>query len=373
VAATLLLITARRFKRARKLSCCSPAEAAPVGEGLAALIGNTPLIRIRSLSEQTGCEVLAKAEFLNPGGSIKDRVALRMVQEAFADGRLKPGGLITEGTVGSTGVSLALVAASVGCRCFVAMPDDAASEKHQLLLALGAEVQRVRPVSITHPDHHVNVARRRAAAEPPGTALFADQFENPDNTKAHLDTGREIWEQTGGRLHAFVCGAGTGGTIAGVSSFLKAQDPTVKVFLVDPSGSSLYNLVTRGVLYAREESEGRRLRNPCDTITEGIGLNRLTANFSRAKIDDAFKGSDQEAVDMAAYLLAKDGLFVGSSSAMNCVGAVKVARALGPGHTIVTILCDGGTRHLSRFYNKEVLAQQGLTPSITGPGLTFIH
>lgn len=227
----------------------------------------------------------------------------------------------------------------------------------------GAEVQRVRPVSISHPDHFVHVARRRAEAEPDNNALFADQFENPANFRAHLKTGEEIWRQTGGHVHAFVSGAGTGGTIAGVSAALKAHNPSVLVFLVDPPGSGLYNRIARGVLYAPVEAEGRRLRNPFDTITEGIGINRLTSNFLRAHIDGAFQGSDQEALDMAHYLLQEDGLFVGSSAAMNCVGALKAARRLGPGHTVVTVLCDGGQRHLSKFYNPSYLAGLSMRPN----------
>ena len=223
----------------------------------------------------------------------------------------------------------------------------------------------MRPVAITHPDHFVNVARRRAAAEP--GALFADQFENPANARAHEATGAEIWEQAGGRVDAFVCGAGTGGTLAGVSAALKARDPAVRALLVDPPGSSLYNKVTRGVLYTRQEAEGRRLRHPCDTIAEGVGLNRLTSNFAAAAVDGALRASDREAVEMAGWLLRRDGLFVGSSSAVNCVGAVKAARALGPGHVIVTILCDGGARHLSRFHSPAFLESAGLAPSAPPP------
>lgn len=339
-------------------------------DGVAGAIGNTPLIRIHSLSQATGCEILGKAEFLNPGGSVKDRVALRIIQEALASGALQPGGLITEGTAGSTGVSLAMVAAAYGCRCFIAMPDDAAIEKAELLQALGAEVQRLRPVSITHPEHPVNVARRRAS-EVPG-AVFADQFENLANLRAHLDTGREILQQTQGCLHAFVSGAGTGGTIAGVSQALKAHDPSIQVVLADPQGSSLFNKVKRGVLYTWHEAEGKRLRNPFDTITEGVGLNRLTANFASAAVDDAVRVTDREAVEMAAYLLRNDGLFVGSSAAVNCVGAVKAARALGPGHTVVTVLCDGGARHLSKFHSPTYLAEMGLTPAAAGTGLEWV-
>lgn len=344
--------------------------------GVIGAIGNTPLIRIGSLSDFTGCEILGKAEFLNPGGSTKDRVAMEIFNEAFKTGQLKRGGLLTEGSVGSTGISLAMVALAFGCRCFIAMPDDAAIEKSQILTALGAEVQRVRPVSITHPDHFVNVARRRADEERRGagggSALFADQFENPANWRAHLATGEEIWRQTRGRLHAFVSGAGTGGTLAGVSRYLKQRDPSIRVYLADPPGSSLYNKVKRGVLFAREEAEGRRLRNPVDTVTEGVGLNRLTANFAQAAVDDAFRVSDAESAAMAAHLLAADGLFVGSSSALNCAAAVKAARRLGPGHVIVTVLCDGGQRHLSKFHCRDFMRQAGLEPQEGVQGLDFI-
>ncbi|KAK9853872.1 hypothetical protein WJX84_007311 [Apatococcus fuscideae] len=342
----------------------------PTAMGLSGLIGNTPLVRIASLSTVTRCEIYGKAEMLNPGGSVKDRVALRIVQEAFASGRLAIGGLITEGTAGSTGISLAMVAKAYGCRCFIALPDDAAAEKAQLLTALGAEIQRVRPVSISHPDHFVNVARRRAAED--DSAVFADQFENLANFRAHLSTGEEIWSQLDGNVDAFICGAGTGGTIAGVSSSLKRRKRHVHIGLIDPPGSGLYNKVTRGVMYTRQEAEGKRLRNPFDTITEGIGINRETANFKQATIDSAFQGTDQEAVEMAAYLMRNDGLFLGSSAAMNCVGAVKVARALGPGNTVVTILCDGGQRHLSKFQNPKYLQQQGLAPQQSGRHLDFI-
>lgn len=267
----------------------------PIGrDGLVSLIGNTPLILIKSLSKETGCTILAKAEFLNPGGSVKDRVALSILQEAFSEQRLFKGGLVTEGTVGSTGVSLALISHAFGIRCFIAMPDDAAIEKSQILEALGAEVQRLRPVSIAHPSHFVNVARRRAANEE--NAIFADQFENPANFRAHIITGEEIWAQTEGRLDAFVSGAGTGGTIAGVGCALKGHNPAMKIYLADPPGSGLYNKVTRGVLYSPEEAEGKRLKHPFDTITEGVGINRVTANFQKAKVDGALKVNDREAV-----------------------------------------------------------------------------
>ncbi|CAG9460987.1 unnamed protein product [Pedinophyceae sp. YPF-701] len=344
-----------------------------VVDGLEGLIGNTPLVRIRSLSEETGCEILAKAEFLNPGGSVKDRVALSVLREAMDSGRLSPGGTVFEGTVGSTGVSLATLAPALGVRAHICMPDDAALEKVALLNALGATVERLRPVSISHPDHFVNVARRRAADAPnPPGGVFADQFENAANLDAHLATGEEIWRQTGGRIDAFVSGAGTGGTLAGVSRALKQRDPAVLTVLIDPPGSSLYNRVARGVAYHGAEAEGRRLRNPFDTIVEGMGLNRVTANFAAARIDAAMQASDREAVEMAAYLVRNDGLFVGSSAAVNCVGAVKVARRLGPGHTVVTVLCDGGQRHLSRFHSPAYLATLDLMPAAQGRGLEFV-
>ncbi|KAJ8754919.1 hypothetical protein K2173_015431 [Erythroxylum novogranatense] len=372
--------------------------------GLLDAIGNTPLIRINSLSEATGCEILAKCEFLNPGGSVKDRVAAKIFEEALKSGQLAYGGVVTEGSAGSTAISLATVAPAYGCKCHVVIPDDAAVEKSQILEVLGATVERVRPVSITHRDHYVNIARRRAMeANELASKLnkidqtegkdqelrngdkhdgdrhdsvltsyssggyFADQFENLANFRSHYEgTGPEIWEQSGGSLDAFVAAAGTGGTVAGVSKFLKDKNPNVKCFLIDPPGSGLFNKVTRGVMYTKEEAEGKRLKNPFDTITEGIGINRLTKNFGMAELDGAFRGTDKEAVEMSRYLLKNDGLFLGSSSAMNCVGAVRVAQSLGRGHTIVTILCDSGLRHLSKFYDAHFLSQHGLTPTATG-------
>lgn len=372
--------------------------------GILDAIGNTPLIRINCLSDATGCEILGKCEFLNPGGSVKDRVAVKIIEEALESGKLFPGGIVTEGSVGSTAISLATVAPAYGCLCHVVIPDDVAIEKSQIIEALGATVERVRPVSITHRDHFVNIARRRAdeandlasskrrlahqektngcctAEEENEPSLFpesvtggffADQFENLANYRAHYEgTGPEIWHQTNGNIDAFVTAAGTGGTLAGVSRFLQEKNEKVKTFLIDPPGSGLYNKVTRGVMYTREEAEGRRLKNPFDTITEGIGINRLTQNFLMAKVDGGFRGTDKEAVEMSRFLLKKDGLFVGSSSAMNCVGAVRVAQALGPGHTIVTILCDSGMRHLSKFHDPQYLALYGLTP--TAVGLEFL-
>lgn len=341
--------------------------------GLSGAIGNTPLIEIKSLSRATGCRVLAKAEFLNPGGSSKDRVALHILDEAEASGHLKPGGTVVEGTAGSTGISLALLARERGYRCVIMMPDDMAMEKATMLRTLGAEVKRVKSVSIVNNAHFCKLAEQHAKETPGG--FFADQFENTANFRAHFQTtGAEIWRQTQGRVDAFVMAAGTGGTLAGVGSYLRQMNPSVQVALIDPPGSALYHKVASGVLYAPEQAERRLRRNRYDTVTEGIGLDRLTANFAMglAAFTQAFRGTDQEAVEMAHYLLRNDGLFVGSSSAMNCVGVVKMARELGPGHTIVTCLCDSGQRSLSKTFNAEFLTERGLTPRSQGTSVEFV-
>ena len=365
-------------------------------------IGDTPLVEIACLRVR-GCRVFAKLESSNPGGSVKDRVALRIVEEAIAQGHLTPfsGDLVTEGTAGSTGVSLSMVCRAMGLRCHVVMPDDAALEKSEAVCAFGGEVERVRPVAFANPDHMVNRARRRAErvlAEKSATgssapsssggrgrrgsgspsAYFANQFDNLANFRAHYHgTGREIWEQTGGRIDAFVCGAGTGGTMAGVGARLKEHDPRVMTVLCDPPGSSLFNYVTRGVMYTSHEAEGQRLRNPQDTITEGVGINRYTENIGAANIDAAVKCTDAEAVEMARFVLREEGLFIGSSSAVNLVGAMRVAEyfcddsrpggndASGDGRekVIVTVLCDSGERHRSKFHNEEYLASHGLLPT----------
>lgn len=511
--------------------------AAPSGrviDGLPGLVGNTPLIRIKSLSEATGCEILAKAEFMNPGGSSKDRVALQIIRDAAASGALRPGGWLVEGTSGSTGISLALLARAMGYRAHIVMPDDQAAEKALLLRQFGATVQLVKPVSIVNVDHYVNIARRvalemqRQAAEgaaapvpsgtgaalpphdaalmraiqgssedgsalllpgpgtasprlehaamaaggsgspagaasstgatvtpgAPGTAgrfntaltvppahphahshghghghahhpsaasehqkqlfapgsaaelvpadgavaapsttappsppaavsparhpgaVFCDQFETLSNTRAHYHTtGPEIWAQTGGKVDAFVMGAGTGGTLAGVARYLKERSGgAAKAYLIDPPGSSLYNKVVHGVAYAPQQSERTLKRHRYDTIVEGVGIDRVTANFSAAlpHVDGAFQATDRETVEMSRYLLRNDGLFCGSSTALNCVGAVKLARQLGPGHTIVTLLCDSGMRHVSRLWNADYLAPLALTPEAVGTSLDFV-
>jgi len=334
--------------------------------GAFGLVGNTPLIYIESLSKATKCNILAKVEFVNPGGSVKDRVAKQIILEAESNDELKPGSTIYEGTAGSTGISLALLANSRGYKCHIFMPDDQALEKSELLKTLGATVERVRPVSYSNPEHFCNLARRAAEREK-GNAIFANQFDNLANFRAHYEqTGPEIWEQTKGKIDALVSAAGTGGTIAGISKYLKEKNPNIMVFLIDPPGSALYNKVNTGVLFSASDREGKRKKHQVDTITEGIGINnRLTKNFLEAKIDLAFRGTDKQAVEMAHYLLREEGLFVGSSSAMNCVGAVMAAKELGPGHTIVTILCDSGQRHLTKFWSQQYLANVNLLPTCT--------
>jgi cysteine synthase len=343
----------------------STPKEAHLAEGIEATIGNTPLIKIQSLSEATGRIILAKAEFLNgAGNSPKDRVALNMIREAEAQGLLTPhqGDTIYEGTVGSTGISLASLARAKGYKAHICMPSDMAFEKSDLLHHLGAEVERVTPAPITSPDHFVNLARRRAIEHADkfndgSKGFFANQFESEANWKAHFNgTGPEIWSQTGGEVDAFVAGAGTGGTISGVAKYLKEEvkRSNLKVVLADPQGSGLYNKVRHGVMYSSTEREGTRRRQQVDTMVEGIGINRLTENFEagRELVDDAVKVTDEQACRMARWLVENDGIFVGSSSSVNCVAAVVTAMTLPPGSQVVTILCDSGTRHLSKFWKK---------------------
>ncbi len=369
-------------------------------DGIAGCIGNTPLVRIGSLSEATGRTVLAKAELLNgAGNSPKDRVALRVIEAAEARGLLAPrrGDTIYEGTVGSTGISLAALARARGYRCHICMPDDQAREKSDLLLRLGAVVERVPVAPIASPDHYVNLARRRAAEHAARRAdgsrgFFADQFESPFNHEAHyLTTGPEIWEQTGGRLDAFVAGAGTGGTISGVARYLREKErerggggeqqggregkqqqqqqqqqqqegrpPPIRIVLADPQGSGLYHRVRHGVMYSPTEREGTRRRRQVDSVVEGVGVNRVTANFEAGRdlLDDAVRVPDARACAMARWLVERDGIFAGSSTAVNCAAAAAVALALPPGSVVVTVLCDPGARHLSRFW-RQVAAETG--------------
>jgi cysteine synthase len=329
--------------------------------GLIGTIGNTPLIEIPSLSRLTGCKILGKAEFLNPGGSVKDRAALFMVEQAEKDGKLKSCNsgahgteaisTIVEGTAGNTGIGLALVANAKGYRCVIVMPNNQSPEKIDLLRTLGAEVELVDPVAFSNPNHFYHRAKARSLNIE--NAFWADQFENLANSEAHYrTTAPEIWHQTGGAIDGIVMSSGTGGTIGGVTAYLKEQNPHIVSYLIDPQGSGLYSFITEGVFKAEGSS-----------ITEGIGINRGTANFYRAKLDGAFQGSDLEAIEMAHYLLKHDGLFLGSSAALNVVGAVKLAYKLGKGKVIATILCDGGGRYQSRMFNPQWLAEKQLTPT----------
>ncbi len=320
-----------------------------IDDGFVATVGHTPLIRLRRLSEATGCEVLGKAEFLNPGGSVKDRAARAIVLAAERSGALAPNGTVVEGTAGNTGIGLAHVCNARGYRCVIVMPDNQSSEKYRLLETLGAEVHKVPAVPYSNPNQYQKVAQRLAAHLP--DAIWANQFDNTVNRQAHIDTtGPELWEQTGGRLDAFTCAAGTGGTFAGVSHFLKSKRRAVRCVLADPPGSSLYEYVRSGTLKATGSG----------SITEGIGIGRVTANMQDAPIDAAVHIEDAETVSHVYQLLREEGLFLGSTSGLNVAAAARVARELGPGHTVVTILCDGGAKYQSRLFNGEWLEQKGL-------------
>ena len=324
-----------------------------IRDGFAGTIGNTPLIRLRRASAQTGCEILGKAEFLNPGGSVKDRPALQMVLDAEARGLLKPGGVIVEGTAGNTGIGLALVANARGYRSVIVMPDTQSQEKKDFLRLIGAELRLVPAVPFANPDNYVKVSQRLAEAigrTDPAGALWANQFDNVANREAHvLTTAPEIFRQTEGKVDGFVCAVGSGGTLAGTAIGLRRLKPDVKIALADPHGAALHSYYTTGVL----KSEG-------SSITEGIGQGRITRNLEGLSVDHSFRVADDEAVRIVFDLLAEEGLFVGASSGINVAGAMALARELGPGHTIVTILCDGGARYASKLFNPEFLRTRGL-------------
>jgi cysteine synthase A len=317
------------------------------------LIGNTPLIHLKQVSELTGCTILGKAEFLNPGGSVKDRTALGIIRDAEQRGILRPGGTIVEGTAGNTGIGLTLIANALGYRSVVVMPYSQSREKIELLDLYGADLRLVPATNYNDPNHYIHTARRLAEelkeTEENG-AIWARQFDNTANTDIHeRTTGQEIWQQTKGEIDGFICAVGTGGTLAGVSRALKAHKPDITIGLADPQGSAMYNYFTNGEL----SSEGR-------SITEGIGIGLLTDNLRLASVDQAFEISDAEALPFIFDLLRHEGLCLGGSSAINIAGAVKLARQLGPGHTIVTILCDYGDRYKSKLFNPVFLENMGL-------------
>ena len=316
-------------------------------------IGRTPLIRLTHASQATGCEIYGKAEFMNPGGSVKDRAALFIVKDAEARGLLKPGGVIVEGTAGNTGLGLALVANARGYRTVIVIPETQSREKKDALRQFGADLREVPAVPYSNPNNYVKVSGRLAEAiarEDPAGAVWANQFDNTANRTAHLETtGPEIWEQTGGRIDGFVSAVGTGGTLAGVGMYLKGVKPEIAIALADPPGAALYSWYTHGVL----KSEG-------SSVTEGIGQGRITANLEGAPVDFAFQIPDEESIPIVFDLLEHEGLLMGTSTGVNVAGAIRLARELGPGHTIVTILCDGGQRYASRLFNPEFLRSKNL-------------
>ena len=320
-------------------------------------IGNTPLIRLRAASEATGCEILGKAEFMNPGGSVKDRAALAIVNDAVARGALKPGGVIVEGTAGNTGIGLALVGNAMGFRTVIVIPETQSQEKKDMLRQQGAELIEVPAVPYSNPNNYVKVSGRlaeRLAKEIPEGAIWANQFDNVANRRGHIETtGPELWAQTDGKIDGFTCAVGTGGTLAGVGMALKAKNPKIKIALSDPMGAALYAWYSRGEL----KSEG-------SSITEGIGQGRITANLVDAPIDMAFQITDEEALPILFDLAAHEGLLLGGSSAINLAGAIRLAKAMGPGHVIATILCDSGVRYASKLYNPAFLREKNLpTPA----------
>jgi cysteine synthase A len=321
---------------------------AGITDGFTGAVGRTPLIRLRALSELTGCDILGKAEFMNPGGSVKDRAALGILQAAEANGQLHPGGTVVEGTAGNTGIGLAHLCNARGYRCLIVIPETQSAEKIAQLRILGAEVRTVPAVPYANPNNYVKLSGR-IAAETPG-AVWANQFDNLANRQAHFDsTGPEIWEQCEGQLDAWVSATGTGGTYAGVALFLKERRPSLRCVLADPFGSALYQWATSGEL----RSEG-------SSVTEGIGNSRVTANLEGAPIDDAVRIDDPEALRTIYELLWREGLYMGGSVGINVAAAVETARRLGPGHRIVTVLCDSGDRYRSRLYDQAWLTSKGL-------------
>jgi len=325
-----------------------------VRDGIVEAIGNTPLIKLRHASEATGCTILGKAEFLNPGQSVKDRPARQMILEAEARGDLKPGGLVVEATAGNTGIGLALVANARGYRTLIVIPETQSQEKKDMLRLAGAELVESPALPFKNPNNYQHIGRRiadRLRESEPNGVLFADQWNNLDNRKAHyVSTGPEIWRQTDGKVDGFICSVGTGGTLAGTSTYLREQNPDVVIGCADPRGAAMYSLFTTGEAKATQGG----------SITEGIGLGRETPVIDGIHVDKAFLVEDSEAVPVVFDLLVKEGLCLGGSSGINVAGAMRLARELGPGHTIVTILCDVGTRYQSKLFNPDFLRSKDL-------------
>ncbi len=324
-----------------------------IRQDVVAAIGNTPLIRLRRASEQTGCEILGKAEFMNPGQSVKDRAALFIIRDAIERGHLRPGGTIVEGTAGNTGIGITVVANALGFRSVIVIPETQSQEKKDTLRLLGAELVEVPAVPYKNPNNYVKYSARlaqRLASELDGSAVWANQFDNVANRRAHIETTAvEIWRQTDGKVDGFVCAIGSGGTIGGVSDGLKARNRDIKIALSDPMGSALYNYYKTGELKAEGSS-----------ITEGIGQGRVTQNIAGAVVDEAYRIDDADAVQIVFDLLTEEGLCLGGSSGINVAGAIRLAEELGPGHTIVTVLCDFGTRYQSKLFNADFLREKGL-------------
>jgi cysteine synthase A len=331
-----------------------------IRDGFVGTVGNTPLIRLRKASEATGCEILGKAEFLNPGGSVKDRAAVSIILDAEERGDLQPGGVVVEGTAGNTGIGLAMVGNARGYRTVIVIPETQSQEKKDMLRLCNAELREVPAVPFKNPNHYVHTAERLAGelgkSEPNG-ALYANQWDNLSNRNAHLrTTGPEIWSQTDGKVDGFACAIGTGGTLAGVGLFLKEKNPDCVIAAADPMGACMCNWFKHGEL----KGEG-------SSITEGIGQGRITKNIEGAPVDDAFQIPDAEALPIVFDLLSEEGLCLGGSSGINVAGAIRLAKQLGPGHTIVTVLCDIGTRYQSKLFNPAFLKAKGLpTPSWLG-------
>lgn len=317
------------------------------------LVGNTPLLYLQDASKMTGCEIYGKAEFLNPGQSVKDRAALSIIRAAEASGKLKPGGIVVEGTAGNTGIGLAMVCSALGYRCKIVMPRTQSQEKKDAVKLLGAELIEVDAVPYSNPKNYVHFSEQLTKdlnEQDPGSAIWANQFDNTANRDAHVETtGPEIWDQTEGKVDGFICSVGSGGTLGGVSIALKAKNPEIQIGLADPYGSKMWAYYDHGVL----ETEG-------NSITEGIGQGRITANLQDVIVDRQYRVTDTEALQVIFELNQLEGICLGGSSGINIAGAIKMARDMGPGHTIVTILCDYGQRYQSKVYNPEFLREKGL-------------